>query len=84
MSKASDMVKAYKNIYIGMDKRSVMSMIGEPDSVKVRGNVEIWGWFNSEFKGIFRGGRIERRMTVEFEDGKVIGYDGENMGVSTL
>lgn len=67
-----------------MSKYLVIELLGEPDSQRLQGNREIYGWFNSEFKGYLRGGRIERRITVEFENNRVVGYDGENVGVTTM
>ena len=76
------MKNGYAQLKIGMTKAEVVSILGEPNSQRVRNGIETYGWFNSEFKGILRGGRLERRITVEFEDGKVIGFDGENVNAS--
>lgn len=57
-------------------------MLGSPDSQRVRNGVETYAWWNREFKGVLRGGNIERRITVEFEDDIVIGYDGQNIDAS--
>lgn len=82
MFKGANFIKAYHNLSIGMARDEVISMFGQPNSRKIRGETEILGWWSREFKGLLRGGSIERRATVEFENGLVTGYDGENIDVS--
>lgn len=82
MMKASAFKEGYRKLRIGMEKKDVLSIFGPPDSQKVRENTEILGWWSREFKGLLRGGSIERKITVEFIDGKVSGFDGENIDAS--
>ena len=82
VSKGSNMKESYENLEIGMTKDEVLSMLGDPDSVKKRGESLVLTWWNREFKGFLRGGTIERRIIVEFENDIVTGYDGENMDAS--
>lgn len=82
MMKASAFRDGYRKLKIGMEKKDVIDMFGMPDSQKVRGNTETFGWWSREFKGLLRGGSIERKIFVEFTDGKVSGFDGENIDAS--
>lgn len=82
MMKGANFKKAYSELRIGMPRRDVIKMLGEPNSQKIRNEIEELGWWSREFKGLLRGGSIERRITVEFEKGLVIGYDGENIDAS--
>lgn len=82
MLKGAKLKDSYKQLRIGMSKSQVINMLGAPDAVKVRASMEILIWWSREFKGLLRGGSIERRVIVEFENGVVIGYDGENIDAS--
>lgn len=84
ISKALNMKNGYTMLKLGMSKLIVIELFGQPDSQRLQGNREIYSWFNSEFKGILRGGRIERRIIVEFENNCVVGFDGENVGVTAM
>lgn len=84
IKKGVSLKSGYSSLKIGMGKDEVFEMFGEPNSQKVKGEVEIYGWWSHEFKGMLRGGSIERRVTVEFERGLVVGYDGENIDASIL
>lgn len=84
MGKASNLKNGYRLLKIGMSKLEVLSLFGQPDSQKCYEEKEILGWWNREFKGLLRGGAFERRITVELKDDKVIGFDGENVDMSTL
>ena len=77
--RANKLVNGYSRLKIGMSKEEVLNLFGEPNGQKVKNGEETLIWTNLEFKGILRGGNIERRIEVIFENGKVIGYDGENM-----
>jgi len=84
ISKAANMKYAYACLKLGMPKDDVVKLLGKPDSQRIRNGIETYGWFNSEFKGFLRGGRIERRIMVELENNKVVGFDGENIGVTVI
>lgn len=84
MFKANDLKKGYRQLEIGMSKEDVLKLFGQPDSIKERDGIKIASWWNREFKGWVRGGSIERRVTVEIKDDKVIGYDAENIDASLL
>ena len=76
---ARRMKSAYRKLKLGMAKDDVLKILGNPDSQRISNGVEIFGWFDSEWVGIFLGGRIERRIVVEFESDLVVGFDGENI-----
>ncbi len=80
--KANKFIDGYSKLKIGMAKDEVISFFGQPNGQKTKDGEEILVWTNSEFKGALRGGTIERRIEVAFSDGKVIGYDGQNMSQS--
>lgn len=80
--RANKLIAGYSRLKIGMLKDEVLDLLGEPNGQKLKNGEETLIWTNSEFKGALRGGNIERRIEVIFEDGKVIGYDGENMSYS--
>ncbi len=80
--KANKLIDGYSQLTIGMHKQKVISLLGDPSGRKVKGNEETLVWTNSEFKGALRGGTIERRIEVTFEDERVTGYDGQNMSSS--
>ena len=82
MIKGSALKDGYSRLKIGMSKDEVISMFGQPNSVKARNGIETLAWWSREFKGMLRGGTIERRVEVEFENGLVCGYDGENIDAS--
>lgn len=82
--KAVSLKEGYKSLRLGMSKDEVISLFGEPQSQKIRDGIETFSWWDTEFKGILRGGRMERRVTVEFEDGKVTSFDGHNVDVMAL
>ena len=82
--KAKNLKENYRKITIGMTKWKLVEMFGEPDSIKQRGNTEIYSWWNSEYRGFLRGGLIERRVIVELQDDIVTGYDGVNIDTSIL
>ena len=79
----ADFEEGYARLRIGMSREEVIKLFGEPDSQRVRSGVETLKWEVQEWKGFIRGGRMTRNVVVEFEDGKVIGYDGENVNVTT-
>ena len=76
------MIDGYKQLYTGMSKSDVIDLLGEPTGQKARNGIETLIQRNSEFKGWARGGTIERTIEVDFEDGKVTGWDGQNMSAS--
>lgn len=76
---ARKMKSAYTKLKLGMTKDEVLKILGNPDSQRMSNGIEIFGWFDGEWVGIFRGGRIERRIVVEFENNLVIGFDGTNV-----
>lgn len=82
MMKGANLKDSYKQLKIGMPKSQVIAMLGASNSVRARNGIEILTWWSREFKGILRGGTIERRVIIEFENGVVIGYDGENIDAS--
>ena len=84
IAKASHFKNAYSKLRLGMSKEEVLNMLGDPNSLKVRSGIEIYTWWNREFKGLLRGGTIERRIIVEFDKDIVCGYDGENIDASVL
>lgn len=83
MSKGAVLKNGYAELHIGMSREEVIELFGDPDSVRVRGGVEILKWEVQEWKGFIRGGRMTRNVVVELEEGKVVGYDGENINVTT-
>lgn len=80
--KANKFINGYSKLKIGMPKEEVIELLGEPNGQKVKNGEETLVWTNSEFKGALRGGAIERRIEITFEDGKLTGYDGQNMSQS--
>ena len=80
--KAGRMIDGYAQLQMGMSQSSVIGLLGEPSGRRMRGGVETLIWRNSEFKGWMRGGTIERTIEVDFEDSKVVGWDGNNMSMS--
>ncbi len=80
--KANKLISGYSQLKMGMPKQEVISLLGQPNGQKAKNGEEILIWTNSEFKGVLRGGTMERRIEVTFEDGKVTGYDGQNMSQS--
>ena len=83
MSKGADLKRGYAELRIGMSREEVIQLFGRPDSERIRNGVEILKWEVQEWKGFIRGGRMTRSVVVEFEDEKVVGYDGENINVTT-
>lgn len=83
MSKGAELKRGYAELRIGMSREAVIQLFGRPDSERVRSGVEILKWEVQEWKGFIRGGRMTRSVVVELEDGKVVGYDGENINVTT-
>lgn len=81
--KAIRLQKGYRKLRLGMHKQEVLSLLGEPDMITTRGEVKIFTWVNREFKGILRGGHIERKVFVEMEQGAVVGYNGVYVDAST-
>jgi len=80
--KGSKMKKCYGQLKLGLKKQDVINLLGQPDSQKVRSGIEVLGWYSKEFKGMLRGGFLERTISVEFENDIVIGFDGENINAS--
>lgn len=80
--KANKFIDGYSKLKLGMEREEVVKLFGSPNGQKIKNGEEILIWTNSEFKGTLRGGTIERRIEVTFEDGKVIGFDGQNMSAS--
>lgn len=76
---ASKMIKGYAELKLGMDKKDVLELLGEPTGTRLRDEIETLTWKHSEWKGLFRGGNVTRTITVDFERGKLTGYDSENM-----
>ena len=79
---AGRMIDGYKKLRLNMSKSEVISLLGEPTGQRLRNGVETLIWRNNEFKGLFRGGTIERTIEVDFEDGKATGWDGQNINAS--
>ena len=82
--KAMKMKDIWKKLDLGMSKDEILAALGNPDSKKMRDGIETFTWINREFKGLLRGGSIDRRLTIEFQDGQVVGYDGDNMDALAL
>ena len=80
--KAGRMIDGYKQLQMGMPKQQVLNLLGDPTGQRARNGIETLIWRNSEFKGWARGGTIERTIEVDFQDGKVVGWDGNNMSAS--
>ncbi|MBR1867983.1 MAG: hypothetical protein IJ800_05335 [Clostridia bacterium] len=81
---ASKMIDGYSKLKIGMEKQEVIDLLGEPTGMRNRNGVETFTWKHSEFKGFLRGGNVVRTIIADFEDGKLTGYDSENMDKSVL
>ncbi|GHV47053.1 hypothetical protein FACS189499_03790 [Clostridia bacterium] len=81
-SKSEKMVRAYKALVLGMPKVDVIGKLGKPDSQRLVNGVETLGWSSSEFRGLLRGGTIERKMYCEFANDILVGFDGSNMSHS--
>ena len=79
MIRGYNLKKAYKKLYIGMPQQTVVNMLGYADSQIANGDIQIFSWWSSEFKGVARGGSMERRITVQFANGQVIGFDAKNI-----
>lgn len=80
--KPSQMKKGYKQLTLGMTTEEVISLLGQPTGRKIEMNKEILTWRISEFKGMARGGTKQRSIIANFENGKLTGYDSDNMGMS--
>lgn len=79
---ASKMIKGYTKLKIGMPKQDVIDLFGEPTGMRTQNGTETLTWKHSEFKGFLRGGNIVRTIVADFVDGKLTGYDSENMDKS--
>ena len=84
MKNPAKMKYGYKELHIGMSRDEVIEIFGDPDSVSCRNGVETLGWETSEFKGFLRGGRTNRSVDVELENGKVVGFRGHNIDMTLL
>ena len=82
--KAREFKKAYQELKVGMEKSKVFYLLGAPDSERILDGVEKYSWVNREFRGLLRGGTMERKIICEFKDDQLIGYDGENITASIL
>ena len=82
MIKGAKLKKGYRKLRIGMHKVDVFALLGDPDAVSTQNEARIFTWWSREFKGILRGGYIERRVIVEIEHGVVTGYNGVNIDAS--
>lgn len=82
-AKAVALKEGYHKLKLGMSRDEVISLFGEPQSQRIKDGTETLGWWNREYRGLIRGGSLERRVVVEIEDDKVIGFDGENVDAST-
>lgn len=80
--KAGKMIDGYSQLRKGMSRAQVLNLLGNPTGQRERNGIETLIWRNSEFKGWMRGGTIERTIEVDFENGLVIGWDGNNMSAS--
>ena len=80
--RAGKMIHGYSQLKIGMRKDKVIEFLGKPNGYKIINGIETMIWSNTEFKGLLRGGNIERRIEVNFQNEKVVGFDGQNMSVS--
>lgn len=79
---AKSMIDGYARLKVGMSMNEVIALFGEPTGKRVRDGVETLTWKHSEWKGLMRGGNIVRTVIVDFVNGKVTGYDSENMDKS--
>ena len=80
--KAGKMQNAYKQLRQGMTKQELLNLLGQPDGQRVRGGIETLKWANSEWKGWARGGTQERKLEIDFENGKVVGWEGDNINMT--
>lgn len=80
--KAGNMIDGYSKLRMGMSKEEVIKLLGSPNGHKMLNGVETMIWSNTEFKGWMRGGNIERKIEVNFQNEKVVGFDGQNMSAS--
>ena len=78
--RAQKMKKGYAELHIGMTEQEVIDILGHPDGVRQDGNKKMFTWRNTEWKGTARGYSMQRSIIVDFVDGKVTGWDGDNMG----
>ena len=82
-AKAVAMQEGYRKLRLGMSKEEVIALFGNPQSQRIKDGTEILGWWNREYRGLLFGGSMERRIVVEIEDNKVVGFDGENIDAFT-
>ena len=81
--KGSQMKKVYEQLSREMSKEDVINLLGEPDSMKINTDgIETLGWSSKEFKGLLRGGFIERTIVVEFKGNRVVAFEGNNINAS--
>jgi len=82
--KGSNMKKSYEQLQLGMKKQDVLTLLGNPDSQTVKDGVEVLGWSSKEWKGLVRGGFLERTISIEFKNDVVVGINGNNIHRSAL
>lgn len=83
MNKGERMKRGYEKLREGMARNEVIEIFGEPDSKGLRNGIELLGWETQEWKGVLRGGRVTRSLEIELKDGKVVGYNGHNITISS-
>ena len=74
------MRKSLLQIYVGMDIEEFISFVGSPDSIeKISSNTTYFIWDSPVWKGIFRGGNVHRKITIQVQNGKVVSWSSENL-----
>ena len=66
----------------GMSKREVLDILGEPTGSSCRRGVDTLIWKHTEWKGMLRGGSVERSVECDFEDNKLVGWETTNADMS--
>ncbi len=83
-SRHKEFVNSAKEIYSGMSRSEVISIMGEPTSKEYIGDEEILIWEKSQWKGIQNGGTVTRAVKVVLVDDIVVSVSNKNLDKSTF
>ena len=76
------MRSAFQSIYPNMPISQFVNVAGFPDSCMGTLDDGVLTWTDSVWKGIFRGGTIQRKVIICTKDGKISQFSSENLNVS--
>lgn len=79
MGNIDNMRAAYSIVKLGMDISDFILIAGVPDEKNDNGVDGYYIWNSSVWKGVFRGGYVNRKVVIYTKNRKIISWNLENL-----